>query len=156
MHSEALGPGRRGKDALSYCGPNGGGYGDPLNRPPRKVLEDVLGGYCSADHARTVYGVAIGLDAETVDLAATEKLRGDAQAEQGPRKAAPCAWKTRCGWFWRNGPHSLGQPDPRGPGPRHPDAQALHRTQRRGSRRRLSAARNFLLKEGRILECKTR
>ncbi|RDD69444.1 hypothetical protein [Paracoccus versutus] len=63
-----------------------------------KVLEDVLGAYCSADHARTVYGVAIGLDAETGDPAATEKLRGDAQAEKGPRKAVPCASKARCGW----------------------------------------------------------
>ncbi len=62
-------------DVMTYYSPNGGGYGNPLNRPPVKVLEDVLDGFCSVEHARTVYGVAVNLDTETVDMAATERLR---------------------------------------------------------------------------------
>ncbi|AWB50342.1 methylhydantoinase [Gemmobacter aquarius] len=62
-------------DVMTYYSPNGGGYGNPLNRPPVKVLEDVLDGFCSVEHARTFYGVAVNLDTETVDMAATERLR---------------------------------------------------------------------------------
>ncbi|MDS9469731.1 hydantoinase B/oxoprolinase family protein [Paracoccus sp. MBLB3053] len=67
----AVGP----NDVMTYYSPNGGGYGDPLNRPATKVLEDVLDGYCSVGHAREVYGVVIDAETETVDLAATERLR---------------------------------------------------------------------------------
>ena len=62
-------------DVMTYYSPNGGGYGNPLNRAPRKVLEDVLDGFCSVENAREVYGVAIDLETETVDMATTEKLR---------------------------------------------------------------------------------
>lgn len=62
-------------DVMTYYSPNGGGYGNPLNRPPVKVLEDVLDGFCTVAHAREVYGVVVDLDAETVDMAATEKRR---------------------------------------------------------------------------------
>ena len=62
-------------DVMTYYSPNGGGYGNPLNRPPLKVLEDVLDGFCTLAQARDVYGVVIDLEAETVDMAATEKQR---------------------------------------------------------------------------------
>ncbi|MBC2836499.1 hydantoinase B/oxoprolinase family protein [Paragemmobacter straminiformis] len=75
MYSKFSGLSVAANDVMTYYSPNGGGYGDPLNRPPVKVLEDVLDGFCSVDHARTVYGVAVNLDSETVDMAATEKLR---------------------------------------------------------------------------------
>ena len=39
--------------------PGGGGYGDPRNRPPDDVLNDVVNGYVSVDAAREEYGVAI-------------------------------------------------------------------------------------------------
>ena len=81
MHSEALGPGRRGKDALSYCGPNGGGYGDPRQRDPERVLRAVRRNWVSEQAARTVYGVAVRwrpdlLDWE-IDATATAELRGE-------------------------------------------------------------------------------
>lgn len=38
---------------------SGGGYGDPLERDPARVLEDVLEGYVSVDHAADVYGVVL-------------------------------------------------------------------------------------------------
>jgi N-methylhydantoinase B len=35
----------------------------------------VLDGFCTVAHAREAYGVLIDLEAETVDMAATEALR---------------------------------------------------------------------------------
>ncbi|MBU9698664.1 hydantoinase B/oxoprolinase family protein [Rhodobacteraceae bacterium HSP-20] len=66
-------------DVMTYYSPNGGGYGNPLNRPPVKVLEDVLDGFCTVDRAREVYGVVVDLVTETVDMAATEKRRAAMQ-----------------------------------------------------------------------------
>ncbi|SFA60629.1 Hydantoinase B/oxoprolinase [Paracoccus halophilus] len=62
-------------DVMAYYSPNGGGYGNPLKRSARKVLEDVLDGFYSAEHAREAYGVVVDLETETVDAAATEALR---------------------------------------------------------------------------------
>ena len=62
-------------DVMTFYGPCGGGYGDPLDRPAEKVLEDVLGDFCTVEHARQAYGVVVDLDTETVDMAATEALR---------------------------------------------------------------------------------
>jgi N-methylhydantoinase B len=60
----------------------GGGYGDPLERDPERVLEDVLEGYVSAEAARRDYGVALSGSAEdgtlAVDPEATAQLRGSA------------------------------------------------------------------------------
>ena len=39
--------------------PSGGGYGDPLERDPAKVLDDVLDGFITVDHARDDYGVVL-------------------------------------------------------------------------------------------------
>ena len=75
MYSKFSGLEVQADDVMTYYSPNGGGYGDPLNRPPVKVLEDVLDGFCPLSHARDVYGVVIDLDAETVDMAATDALR---------------------------------------------------------------------------------
>ena len=54
----------------------GGGWGSPKERPPERVLEDVLDGYVSVDAAREVYGVAIDARAMKVDEPATARLRG--------------------------------------------------------------------------------
>ncbi|MDR5651542.1 hydantoinase B/oxoprolinase family protein [Ruixingdingia sedimenti] len=75
MHSKFSGLAVEADDVMTYYSPNGGGYGDPLDRAPTKVLEDVLDGYYSADHAREVYGVIVDPEAETVDMAATGRLR---------------------------------------------------------------------------------
>ena len=39
----------------------GGGFGDPLARPPERVLEDVLKGFVTIDGALQDYGVAVDL-----------------------------------------------------------------------------------------------
>ena len=56
---------------------SGGGYGDPLDRDPRRVLKDVLERWESVGHAREVYGVVITGSGEalTVDDEATAALR---------------------------------------------------------------------------------
>lgn len=51
-------PTREG-DVVSYYSPVGGGYGDPLERDPEKVLDDVLDGFITPDHALDDYGVVL-------------------------------------------------------------------------------------------------
>jgi len=57
----------------------GGGWGDPFERDPARVLDDVLEGYVSLAAARDDYGVAIDMDAATVDVEATRRLRARKQ-----------------------------------------------------------------------------
>ncbi len=60
-------------DVVSYISPCGGGYGNPLERDPAKVLDDVLDEVITVAHAKEAYGVILhpvddgygwGLDAE--------------------------------------------------------------------------------------------
>jgi N-methylhydantoinase B len=60
-------------DVISFQQPGAGGYGDPLERDPARVLADVLDDYVSVAAARDEYGVVIAGD--TVDEAATRALR---------------------------------------------------------------------------------
>ncbi|WP_025322207.1 hydantoinase B/oxoprolinase family protein [Deferrisoma camini] len=58
----------------------GGGWGDPRERDPAKVLRDVRNGVVSLEKAREDYGVAIDPATWTVDEAETERLRsGEAE-----------------------------------------------------------------------------
>jgi N-methylhydantoinase B len=75
MPSKFHGLAVKANDVMAYYSPCGGGYGSPLERDPAKVLDDVLDGFCTAKDAADVYGVVLDLDAETVDLIATEKCR---------------------------------------------------------------------------------
>ena len=53
-----------------------GGYGDPAQRDPSKVLEDVRRGYVALDDAKRLYAVAITGDA--IDERMTAQLRSEA------------------------------------------------------------------------------
>jgi N-methylhydantoinase B len=53
----------------------GGGYGDPLERDPERVLGDVLEGYVTVEGAREDYGVIIDPSTRRIDHAATGALR---------------------------------------------------------------------------------
>lgn len=57
-----------------HC-PGGGGVGNPFERDPQVVLEDVRSGLLSVEHARKEYGVVIDLSRLDVDSAATAALR---------------------------------------------------------------------------------
>lgn len=81
MHSKFSGLAVNANDTMAYFSPNGGGYGSPLDRPAQKVLEDVLDGFYSAEHASSVYGVVVDLEDETVDIQETARLR--AQKKKG-------------------------------------------------------------------------
>jgi N-methylhydantoinase B len=61
----------------------GGGFGNPLLRPPDKVLEDVLDDKVSIATALERYAVVIEPDTMSVDSAATGRLRDRLQAAQG-------------------------------------------------------------------------
>ncbi len=70
----------RAGERLTLTGTCGGGYGDPLERAPEEVLQDVLDGYISAASAHRDYGVVIG-GAMALDKAATAKARKARQAK---------------------------------------------------------------------------
>jgi N-methylhydantoinase B len=63
---------------------NGGGYGDPLDRDPRRVLLDVIEGWETRERAQDIYGVVLreGSDHEdiSVDEPATTSKRASLRA----------------------------------------------------------------------------
>jgi N-methylhydantoinase B len=61
-------------ESLSNRSAGGGGYGDPYERDPERVLEDVIDEYVSKESAREDYGVVVTEDLE-IDWEATESLR---------------------------------------------------------------------------------
>ncbi len=80
-------------EVFSVRTPGGGGYGDPLERSPRRVLEDVRAGFVTPEAARDRYGVVIA-DGK-VDEAATQRLRaglreagGKRQRDHGPARGS--------------------------------------------------------------------
>ncbi len=77
----------------------GGGFGDPLERDPLQVLEDVIDDYVSIERAEVDYGVVVrAVDRDLcefeIDAAATEAARADIRAHRkewarsDPAKAA--------------------------------------------------------------------
>ena len=105
-------------DVHVFYGPCGGGYGDPLERPAGKVLEDVLDGFCTVEHAKLAYGVIVDPVAETVDEAATRALR---ERMRGAPRSKPTASAE---------PPRLRAPEqaraPAGNGARAPGPQPIH------------------------------
>lgn len=74
-------------ETFYHVSSGGGGYGDPLEREPDLVLEDVLDGFVSVEKAQEAYGVVIHeMDAEVldyrVDREATKALRARRAKEQ--------------------------------------------------------------------------
>jgi N-methylhydantoinase B/oxoprolinase/acetone carboxylase alpha subunit len=55
--------------------PSGGGYGDPLKREPRLVLNDVIDGYITFRQAERDYGVIIDKHKMKLDLKKTRQRR---------------------------------------------------------------------------------
>ncbi len=74
-------------DQLVYDFGGGGGWGDPLEREPWRVLDDVWDEYVSIEGARVDYGVVVtgsleGLDL-SIDEAATTALRAELAEKRG-------------------------------------------------------------------------
>jgi N-methylhydantoinase B len=70
-------------DILTCDTAGGGGYGDPLLRPARQVVEDVLDGRVSPSAAAEDYGVVVA-ESGGLDAAATERKRKELAAARGP------------------------------------------------------------------------
>jgi N-methylhydantoinase B len=62
-------------DIFEYTWQGGGGYGDPLDRDPERVVRDVHHGAVSAKCAEAIYGVMLSGSPVKVDLARTLSLR---------------------------------------------------------------------------------
>ena len=64
-------------DVLRICSQGAGGWGDPLEREPGRVLDDVLDGRVSRAQAAGLYGVILDDAGEAVDVPATLRKRRD-------------------------------------------------------------------------------
>ncbi len=62
-------------DRIRFRLGGGGGFGDPLDRDPNAVADDVREGLVSVGAAAADYGVVIDPDSFAVDLAATGAAR---------------------------------------------------------------------------------
>ncbi len=62
-------------DVILHLQAAGGGYGDPLERDPNRVLFDYLEGKVTAQHAHDAYGVVIDEARQCVDLVRTAAVR---------------------------------------------------------------------------------
>jgi N-methylhydantoinase B len=83
-------------DVISFQQSGAGGYGDPLERDPGRVLADVLDDYVSIAAARAEYGVVIagqGVDL-SVDEAATRELRTGMTADRSRESTATAKGST--------------------------------------------------------------
>ncbi|MCX5804801.1 MAG: hydantoinase B/oxoprolinase family protein [Proteobacteria bacterium] len=62
-------------DTVIIDAPGGGGYGNPLEREPDMVLNDVIEGYVSIEKAETDYGVVIDPGTYAINMEETRQLR---------------------------------------------------------------------------------
>jgi N-methylhydantoinase B len=78
-------PMRKG-DVFVHEQPGAGGWGDPLERDPARVLRDVRNDFVSPEAARADYGVVLDPAALSVDATATEELRARLRRARGWRQ----------------------------------------------------------------------
>ena len=81
-------------DHVIYRSNGGGGFGDPLERDPARVLADVEQGWISLNKAAAVYGVVITCESERegryqLDMDATAKRRTKLRSAKRPRGYGP-------------------------------------------------------------------
>jgi N-methylhydantoinase B len=78
-------------DLYRHIMAGGGGFGNPFERKPEKVLQDVIEEKVSPERARIDYGVAIAMTSAgpVVDLEGTTALRGGAALHPGGSSHLP-------------------------------------------------------------------
>ena len=64
-------------DTIEIIGPSSGGYGDPVERDPQKVVDDVRDGFTSLAQAQEVYCVVIDPESLQLEEEATAELRAE-------------------------------------------------------------------------------
>lgn len=79
----------RGDLFLAVPAACGGGYGDPIDRDPRLVQQDVVNGAVSREAAQGIYGVVLEPQGLAVDYPATEARRGAIREERRRLGALP-------------------------------------------------------------------
>ena len=72
-------------DVFQITQASGGGYGHPIDRDPKAVLQDVIEEKATISRAKDVYGVVIDIDKRAVDYHETERVRG-MMRDQAPRQ----------------------------------------------------------------------
>ena len=82
-------------DVLVFFAPGGGGFGDPLDREPERVANDVANRWVSRAHARANYGVALTEDGQAHD-AETQALRENIRGARKQRPTAPWVSEDHC------------------------------------------------------------
>jgi N-methylhydantoinase B len=70
-------------DVFVHEQPGPGGWGDPLERDPARVLRDVTNELVSVESARDDYGVVVDPATLTVDQAATARRRAELRSSRG-------------------------------------------------------------------------
>lgn len=93
VYSESIVKTSQGRDDVyRVVAMGGGGYLDPLDRDPERVLVDVRNGVVTDEHAQERYGVVVDRSTWTVDASATEEarraIREDRRATSIPQGAA--------------------------------------------------------------------
>ena len=79
---------QQGETFLHISG-GGGGHGDPRERDPKAVLDDIREERCSAAYAHDVYGIVVTENPLRIDQSATTKRRDELTKEpQNPEKPA--------------------------------------------------------------------
>src|SRR5207248_10125012 len=74
---------------IEFREPNGGGYGDPLEREPARVREDVLDDFTTIELARDAYGVVFADEKSLeIDTEATERRRSELRASRDGARAS--------------------------------------------------------------------
>jgi len=76
----------RKNDMVSFITTGGGGWGDPLERNPKSVLEDYRNELISLETAKEVYGVVIDENRIDVNREATRKLRKEGKGAELTKK----------------------------------------------------------------------
>ncbi len=77
FRSKTAGAPLRAGDVIRLSTQGGGGFGDPLERDPARVRQDVADGKVSPEKARRSYGVVLDGDDMTVDVEATREQRAE-------------------------------------------------------------------------------
>jgi N-methylhydantoinase B len=80
---------QRRDDVYRVVAMGGGGYGDPLEREPDRVLRDAISGAVSVVHARERYGVVIDEVTMTVDEDGTARVRKEIRAARRATSTSP-------------------------------------------------------------------
>ena len=75
--------------------PGGGGWGDPLDRDPTSVLNDVRNEYISVEGANRDYGVVIDTLTWNIELEATQNLRESRRRLRGEAIPPIVTWEEK-------------------------------------------------------------